>query len=343
MSALAQQLGPLRRRQIAGPAVFAVATVAMVLAIGIPQQRDIVAIWLLLGLLSFSLGDVRGYALGVVRDWLPFFGLLIAYDTLRGSAKGLFATHFLPQLQVDTWLFGGPRRPTGFSTAFGRVMSAGTTWPSPASTSAISWRRRCWQPRCGSSIANRFQTFVGMVGVLSAAGLLTYALYPAAPPWMAGQVGLLPHITRIVPQVMNAIGTHSAGSMFETGEAYSNNVAAVPSLHTAFALLVAYTVWPRRHRRLRPLVALYPLAMAFALIYTGEHYFSDVLLGWLYGLGAILLVRWIARHRAGRATATANAIAAARPARAFSAPLSARTPGSTPTSEPRRTPAGRQG
>jgi membrane-associated phospholipid phosphatase len=30
------------------------------------------------------------------------------------------------------------------------------------------------------------------------------------------------------------------------------------------------------------LLALYPLAMTYALTYTAEHYIVDVLLGWLY-------------------------------------------------------------
>ena len=34
--------------------------------------------------------------------------------------------------------------------------------------------------------------------------------------------------------------------------------------------------------RWRWLLPLYPLAMAFALVYTGEHFVIDVLLGWLY-------------------------------------------------------------
>ncbi len=33
---------------------------------------------------------------------------------------------------------------------------------------------------------------------------------------------------------------------------------------------------------LRPLLALYPLAMGLTLMATGEHYFFDVLLGWIY-------------------------------------------------------------
>ena len=30
------------------------------------------------------------------------------------------------------------------------------------------------------------------------------------------------------------------------------------------------------------MLPLYPLAMAFTLVYTGEHFVIDVLLGWLY-------------------------------------------------------------
>ena len=40
----------------------------------------------------------------------------------------------------------------------------------------------------------------------------------------------------------------------------------------------------------RPLLALYPLAMAFALVYTAEHYVFDILLGWAYTLVAVWVV-----------------------------------------------------
>src|SRR5207253_9148070 len=82
---------------------------------------------------------------------------------------------------------------------------------------------------------------------------------------------------------------------------YANNVAAVPSLHAAFSLLIAMTLWPRTRKWLRPIVALYPLAMAFSLIYAGEHYFSDIVLGWIYAVAAVLaghaLMWWWARRR----------------------------------------------
>ena len=51
----------------------------------------------------------------------------------------------------------------------------------------------------------------------------------------------------------------------------------------------------------RPLLALYPPAMAFALVYTAEHYLVDILLGWAYTLVAIWVVGRVAAYSWGRA------------------------------------------
>ena len=45
---------------------------------------------------------------------------------------------------------------------------------------------------------------------------------------------------------------------------------------------------------------IYPLAMAFAVIYTGEHYLFDVLLGWLYTAGVLGSFRLVAHLRESR-------------------------------------------
>ena len=44
----------------------------------------------------------------------------------------------------------------------------------------------------------------------------------------------------------------------------------------------------------------YPLAMAFTLVYSGEHYVSDILLGWVYAVMAFVLVKAWDRWRAAR-------------------------------------------
>ena len=73
----------------------------------------------------------------------------------------------------------------------------------------------------------------------------------------------------------------------------------MPSLHSAFTALVAMFLWSRVRPRLRPLLALYPLAMGLTLIATGEHYFFDVLLGWLYAGAVMAGWAWWERRRAG--------------------------------------------
>jgi membrane-associated phospholipid phosphatase len=147
----------------------------------------------------------------------------------------------------------------------------------------------------------RFRLFAVFVATLSFAGLITYALYPAAPPWMASQAHLMPHVTRIIPVIWQSFDLHSAGSLVEHGYRYANNVAAVPSLHAAFSLLIAITLWPRKRKWLRPIVALYPLAMAFSLIFSAEHYVSDILLGWAYTIATIFAAKAMMRWWSSRA------------------------------------------
>ncbi len=102
------------------------------------------------------------------------------------------------------------------------------------------------------------------------------------PPWMAGDEGLLHGVHRTTSEGFSAVGIETAG-LFSTGSNDVNLVAAVPSLHAAFTALVAFFLWGRvKRRRLRPLLLLYPLAMAITLVSTGEHYAFDILLGWTY-------------------------------------------------------------
>jgi membrane-associated phospholipid phosphatase len=75
-------------------------------------------------------------------------------------------------------------------------------------------------------------------------------------------------------------------------------VAAVPSLHAAYTLLITLFLW-RAAGRMRPLLALYPLAMAFALVYAAEHYVVDILLGWVYTVAAVWMVSQFANRVSG--------------------------------------------
>jgi membrane-associated phospholipid phosphatase len=91
-----------------------------------------------------------------------------------------------------------------------------------------------------------------------------------------------------------------AGNLLSEGQVASNPVAAMPSLHTAFATIIALFIAARLRSRWRWLCALYPLAMGCALVYLGEHYVVDLLAGVVYALAVHLLISWWERRRARR-------------------------------------------
>jgi hypothetical protein len=234
-----------------------------------------------------------------VVDWLPFFLVLTAYDLARGGADGWLApAHFLPQADVDAWLFGGAVPTVWLQT---HLHHAGDVrWFEVAAflvyvshffvtplLAALLWVRE----------RRRFRRFAASLALLTLLGCATFVVFPAAPPWMASEHGLIGPTTRLIPRLWTWIGVGASDGLVGTGYRYANDVAAVPSLHAALALLVALSVWPRRWWA-RALVGAYPLAMAFAVVYTGEHYVADVLLGWLYAAASFLAIRRAARRLA---------------------------------------------
>jgi membrane-associated phospholipid phosphatase len=148
---------------------------------------------------------------------------------------------------------------------------------------------------------DRFSQFTHRWFTLSALGLATYFLYPAAPPWWAAKYGLIEPVARISGRAWNAIGLHGAGNVLNAGQLASNPVAAMPSLHTAYATLVAGFFWIGKRWWQKALLACYPLAMGFALLYGGEHYLIDEIAGAAYAL--VVIAGWQASSRARGRTA----------------------------------------
>lgn len=108
-------------------------------------------------------------------------------------------------------------------------------------------------------------------------GLLVYFLSPAAPPWLTADAAPQTDIFRVIVSVGRSINA----SLFDRTYGVlgdPNPVAAMPSLHQAITFML---FWFARHhsRWLATLAFLYALVMAFALVYTGEHYVIDVLVG----------------------------------------------------------------
>ena len=205
----------------------------------------------------------------VIRDWLPFALVLIAYDLSRGAAD--------PDRAPDAVALAGRRgsldvlRDDADGVAAGAAEAArsrrGGRWSSAASTCRSSSCRTWWPGRCGCATARNGRRSSGCSSGLSFAGLVIYALLPAAPlgrrPLHAGRCRRRPRpdprcmfrpargvpdggllgamqstqdgandwIERIVGRGWGKLNLHSATALLDQGQASVNLVAAIPSLH----------------------------------------------------------------------------------------------------------------
>lgn len=288
-------------------ALYAVALVLWTAAYGIPVQRELVILWTCGALACASIGRPPREILQLVLDWLPIVAVLWIYDLTRGAADSFgIGIHYNVMVDFDSFVFGG-ETPTEWLQD--RLYDPGVVhwWDIlftfvytsyfivPFALAGYFWARD----------RRAFHRFTRRLVTLALAGLATYILFPAAPPWMAGEMGLIDEVHRTTGKGWEVISVGTA-SLFSKGQASSNLVAAVPSLHCAFVTLVALFLWSRVRRRwLRPLLLLYPLAMGLTLMATGEHYFFDVLLGWIYAGAVMLGWAWWERRQEAKLPATA--------------------------------------
>lgn len=229
-------------------------------------------------------------------DWIPFLFIFLSYEFLRGltpfvnpRANYTLAINFdkavfgqIPTISLQQALFN-PSHLTlidYLSSFFYSVHLA-----LPFVFGYILW------------IYNRanFRRFSLGIILLSYAGWLTFVIFPAAPPWLASRVGLLPYVYRVSDFTSASFpDKFHLPSIYH--DFYPNNVAAVPSMHAAYPLLVL--LYGLKFFKSKFLAfSIYVLAVWFALVYLGEHYIFDELTGAIYALVAFFLSEWVYKNR----------------------------------------------
>ena len=116
--------------------------------------------------------------------------------------------------------------------------------------------------------------------------------------------------TRAPAWTTHDAGRDTAGNSEDasaTGES-TNAVAAMPSLHASFALITPlfFMQWVRR-RWVKAVMLLFPVTMLTSLVYLGEHWVIDGLVGWAITVGAFWFWDW--REQATRDRRAAAALA----------------------------------
>jgi hypothetical protein len=233
--------------------------------------------------LAFILALFLGRAHLFLRDWLPFLLLFLSYEYLRGLvpliANNVFIT---PMIVADLYIFGEipihvlqrwlfkANEVSWYDYCL--VFIYFTHFIVPPLVAFIFWLKD----------RQLFRNFVFHLLVLSYAGFLTYLFFPAMPPWLASELGYIKPVYKIIHYVFNALD--SKWTYFSIYEKMNPNaVAAIPSLHAAYPILILFYVG-NIDKRLIPIFSTYCLIVWFSLVYLGEHYFIDLLVGLLYAV-----------------------------------------------------------
>jgi len=239
---------------------------------------------------AFLVGLVLGQSRRYLWDWTPVLLLIFGYEYLRGIIPLInHHVYFNPMPRFDTWVFGeipavslqyafyDPQHLHWYDYA-GAVLYL-SHFIVPLLAAYVFW----------STGRKYFREFAIGIISLSYLSFLTYFIFPAAPPWMAAQRGLIPPVEEITGLInthfFSAVHTFSIYPLFGI-----NETAAVPSLHAAFPLLTAIYLG-KKYRKLIPLLVLYVGGVWLSVIYLGEHYVFDVLVGAVYALAVYALVR----------------------------------------------------
>lgn len=290
-----------RSRVLLGVGLLAFAGVfgAVAFTQGVFLSRDWLFGWLLLLLLALSLSDVKRWVRGVAFDWLPLMAVLLLYDLSHAVSSLLPITpHVYPQLDFDRFLGAGTLPTLAMQHSLYRAGHPGVydylAWAVYLSHFFVTLLVAVFLWRFAYP---RFRRFRALVVALATAGFVTYVLFPAVPPWLAAHDGRIAPVHRIIAEIWGHTGVHPAVAVFENHDGFYNQVAAIPSLHAAYPLLLLLFFW-RDGRWARLGLGLYVLAMAWALVYTGEHYVADVLIGWAYAGGMFAAVTALSHSRA---------------------------------------------
>lgn len=234
----------------------------------------------------FSVFVVFGQLRSFLIRFLPLVSLLLLYEIFRGVADDLNHTvHFTEMIVADRWMFLGAMPPSVLQSWW---WAGSVQWYDfyfyflytihflmPIILAVLLWKKA----------DHYYWPFVWALVGLSFAAFVTYILFPAAPPWMAKELGYIPDpLVRVSSDVWAAMGIENFSEVYANIPA--NPVAAVPSLHSAYPLLFTLFVVLAFGKKYW-WVGIYPVSMWIGVVYLGEHYVIDVILGALYAVAAV--------------------------------------------------------
>jgi hypothetical protein len=211
-----------------------------------------------------ALGAFAGIWVGfnLTRAVADDAGLAIAgREAVAGWERALFGA--LPSAWLQDRLFD-PDQARAVDVALSVVH--GSFFVAPFVVAAALW----WKRR------PLFRRYTRATAATFALGLLGFLLLPTAPPWLAEPDA----VTRITHHLLAGSGASLSRADGEPGFWFEPNpLAALPSIHVAATVLILLAA-RRAGAVAAALAGAYALLMSVAVVYLGEHYVLDAVLGW---------------------------------------------------------------
>jgi hypothetical protein len=183
--------------------------------------------------------------------------------------------HIDPERSLDRWLAGHHTLGLALSDYYDNAHFIVTL-------SLLGW---LWWRR-----ADLYRPLRNSLVLVNLLAFVVFWLYPVAPPRMLGG------FTDVVAST-HAIGSWHTGAL----ATQANQLAAMPSLHIAWAVWCTVVLWRISARAwVRTAAVLYPCVTAAAVLMTGNHFTLDILAGALVMALAFALVALAGRRGARR-------------------------------------------
>lgn len=227
----------------------------------------------------------------------------ILYDYLRAFPNYLYhAVDVAPLYHAEKALFG--------ITSQGQRLTPNEFWllhRYAALDVATGFFYLCWIP-----IPLAFATYLFFTNrrlyfefalnflLVNLVGFVIYYLHPAAPPWYVQQHGLVfQHLTMGSTAGLASFDAFFGIHLFQGLYAKNSNIfAAMPSLHSAYPVLVLYYAIRNRMGWLNAFFLVVMLGIWFAAIYNSHHYILDVLAGISVAVAGIIVFQLLLRGNA---------------------------------------------
>jgi membrane-associated phospholipid phosphatase len=245
-----------------------------------------------------------------VRDWIPLVSIFLSYEAMNAVVGHLSGVvHVEQPINAELQLFGSI--PTlvlqqYLRSPFLDYLSAffySIHFIAPVVFAFLLWK---YSPK-------NYQGFIIAFAIGTYSALVTFLVYPVAPPWyglstMYNPLWNGPQVARVLLQMDNNFGSPFYKTIFDYIE--SNPFAAFPSLHAMYPWIISLYALKIKKTRALPIL-LFPAGVWFGAVYLGEHYVIDVIGGAVYGTAAFFLAERLiplvrARWRTYRITQKSN-------------------------------------